>query len=227
MKVFLKGLRALGVAAFLIIGGAIGSYVPQVAAQLSGVPGALVSGLGASIFSILPMPAGTLLVGQSPAQNPTAVTMSGDCTINAGGAVTCTKTNGTSLGTAAAANTGTSGANVPLENATNTFGPALQSFSGHVASNGSAPSITAGGGTSPSITGDDKDFTLTMGTAAPTTATVTFASAYTGTPNCVLIWQGNPLAAQNYSVTNTAITINQTGTSSNKITGHCAAPSGG
>lgn len=50
-----------------------------------------------------------------------SVATSGDCTRASGGAITCTKTNGTNFGTAATQNTGTSGANVPLLNGANTW----------------------------------------------------------------------------------------------------------
>ena len=49
-------------------------------------------------------------------------TMAGDCTVVAStGVITCTKSNGTSFGTGAFANTGTSGATLPLLNGNNTF----------------------------------------------------------------------------------------------------------
>lgn len=225
MKALRRVLKAAATAALLLVGGAVGSYVPQVAAQLSGTPGVLVSGLGSVIFSILAMPAGTVLIGQSPAQNPSAVAISGDATINAAGVLTVTKTNGTSFGTAASANTGTSGANVPLLNAANTFS-SLQSFQNHVASAGSAPTLSSCG-TSPAIVGDDKDGQVTMGTGSPTGCVITFAAAYTSAPLCTVTWQGTPLASQSYTVTAPAITTVQTATSSNKLNYHCAAQSGG
>lgn len=52
----------------------------------------------------------------------TDVAMSGDCAMANTGAITCTKSNGTSFGTAAFQNTGTSGANVPLLSTANTWG---------------------------------------------------------------------------------------------------------
>lgn len=48
-------------------------------------------------------------------------TVSGDGTIAAGGALTVTKTNGTTFGTAATQNTGTSGATIPFLNGNNTY----------------------------------------------------------------------------------------------------------
>ncbi len=56
--------------------------------------------------------------------------MSGDCTSSAGAvSLSCTKTNGTAFGTAATANTGTSGANVPLLNGNNSYS-GVSTFSG-------------------------------------------------------------------------------------------------
>ena len=58
---------------------------------------------------------GALQAAQFPA-------LTGDCTtIAAALATTCTKTNGTSFGTAATVNTGTSGATIPLLNGANTW----------------------------------------------------------------------------------------------------------
>lgn len=177
--------------------------------------------------TILSMLAGYVAVGQGLGQNPLAVALSGDATMNASGVVTVAKTNGSAFGTAATVNTGTSGGTVPLLNTANTWASGqLQSFAGHMASSGSAPSLSSCGTGSPSIVGDDKDGTVTMGTSA-TGCTITFAAAYTGTPNCTVIWQANPLAAQSYTVSNSAITTVQTSTSGNKLNYHCAAPSGG
>ena len=89
-----------------------------------------------------------------------------------------------------------------------------------------APGISACG-SSPSIVGTDTAGEVTMGTGSPTTCVITFNVAYTSAPFCVVTWQGNPLATQNYTVSNVSITIGQTATSSNKLNYHCIARSGG
>lgn len=211
-------MKSVKYASALVLGfvlGVVGSALTQ------GIP------LPATTQSVLSMLAGQIAVGQGLGQNPAAVTMSGDCTLNSAGAITCTKSNGSALGTAAAVNTGTSGGTVCLANTNCTWASGqLQSFSGHVASSGSAPTISSCGTGSPAIVGDDKDGTVTMGTSA-TGCTITFAAAYTGTPNCTVSWQATPLASQSYTITNTAITTVQTSTSGNKLNYHCVAPSGG
>lgn len=189
--------------------------------------GLLVPGSGATFLNYLPLAAGAIPVGQGVTSNPAAALLSGDCTMNSSGVVTCLKTNGTSFGTAALANVGTSGSALPQLNASNTWASGtLQTFLGHLAAGTSAPTLSSCG-TSPAIVGDDKDGQVTMGTGSPTGCIITFASAYTSTPLCTVSWQGNPLAAQNYSVTATAITLTQTATSSNKANYHCAAQNGG
>src|SRR5262249_37223909 len=66
-------------------------------------------------------------------------------------------------------------------------------------------------GTSPSITGTDQAGEVTMGTGAPTGCVITFNSAYTSAPYCSASWKSN-LASMSYTVSNTAITTTQTGT---------------
>lgn len=61
--------------------------------------------------------AGRILIDQGAAADPSFNALSGDCTITSAGAITCTKTNGVSFGTAATVNTGTTGATIPLNNA--------------------------------------------------------------------------------------------------------------
>ena len=72
-------------------------------------------------------------------------TMSQDCTITNAGVVTCLKSNNVAFGTAAFQNTGTSGANIPFLNGTNTWsGAQTISASGTAALNlsGGAATIT-------------------------------------------------------------------------------------
>lgn len=95
----------------------------------------------------------------------------------------------------------------------------------HLRTTGAAPTLS-GGGTSPSINGTDVAGTVTFGTSAPASVTITFAVAYTNAPFCVVTWQTN-LASMGYTITNTAIAVTQTGTSSNKINYDCKVQSGG
>lgn len=75
-------------------------------------------------------------------------------------------------------------------------------------------------GTSPAISGNDASGVVTMGTSA-TGCVITFGTAYTAAPTCLVVWQGTPLAAQNYTVSASAITTVQTSTSNNKISYFC------
>lgn len=102
----------------------------------------------------------------------------------------------------------------------------LLDTAGHLDSTGSTPVLTSCG-TSPAIEGNDVAGVITMGTAAPTGCVVTWSTAYTNKPHCVVSWQATPLASQSYTVTATALTLVQTGTSSNKVNYVCIGPSGG
>jgi len=217
----LKERLAKGVVPVLVAVALLAGLVGPVMAQSAGLA------LPATQQSVLQLGAGQLPVGQGVGSNPSAVTVGGDATLNASGSLIVTKTNGANLGTAAIANTGTSGGTVPLLNTANTFAAGvLQTFAGHVASGGSSPSLSSCG-TSPAIIGDDKDGQVTMGTGSPTGCVITFASAYTAAPICTVSWLATPLASQSYAVSNTAITLTQTGTSSNKVAYHCSAQAGG
>ena len=213
-----KGLHA--VAAILALVWAQAAW-----AQASNGPALYSVNGGQNILKVLSLPSAQLMIGQGNTADPQAFALSGDCSLSAAGAITCTKTNGTALGTGATSNTGTSGATLPLLNGANTFS-ALTTFTGHVAG-GTSPPVLSSCGTSPTILGDDKDGQVTMGTGSPTGCTITFASAYTAVPMCVVTWQATPLASQSYTVANTAITLAQTATSSNKVNYHCAAQNGG
>lgn len=89
-----------------------------------------------------------------------------------------------------------------------------------------APALTSCG-TSPAITGTDTAGIVTMGTGTPTGCVITFNVAYVGTPYCVVSWIATPLASQSYVTANTAITLTQSATSSNKVQYICMATSGG
>jgi hypothetical protein len=99
--------------------------------------------------------------------------------------------------------------------------------SAHVSSaQSTAPALTSCG-TSPAITGTDMAGIVTMGTGTPTGCVITFNVAYTGTPYCVVSWIATPLASQSYVTSNTAITLTQTATSSNKVQYICVGTAGG
>lgn len=91
---------------------------------------------------------------------------------------------------------------------------------------GSTPPVLTSCGTTPAITGSDTAGIVTMGATA-TGCVITFATAYTGTPYCVVTWIATPLASQSYVTANTAITTTQTSTSNNKLQYVCVGPSGG
>ena len=99
-------------------------------------------------------------------------------------------------------------------------------FTAHVLAAGSAPALTSCG-TSPAISGSDLAGTVTIGTGAPTGCVITFNVAYTSAPHCTVTWRATALLSQSYAVSNTAITLTQTATSSDVVDYICVAPSGG
>lgn len=90
----------------------------------------------------------------------------------------------------------------------------------HIRGDGTAPALTVCG-TTPGIVGNDIHGTVTMGTGTPTGCVITFNVAYVAAPNCNVTWRANPLAAQSYAVSTTAITLTQTATSSNVVDYNC------
>lgn len=78
-----------------------------------------------------------------------------------------------------------------------------------------APALTSCG-TTPSIVGTDLAGTVTMGTTA-TGCVITFNTAKSAAPHCVVQWIATPLASQSYVTSTTAITTTQTSTSSNVL----------
>lgn len=120
----------------------------------------------------------------------------------------------------------TENAAVPIVFSTaNTQRLKIMGSSNHLAPNGTAPALTSCG-TTPAISGSDVGGEVTMGTGAPTGCVITFNVAYAAAPYCVVTWQTN-IASMQYTVSTTAITLVQTGTSSNKVNYHCLAQSGG
>lgn len=89
-----------------------------------------------------------------------------------------------------------------------------------------APSLSACG-TSPAINGSDLAGEVTMGTGTPAGCVITFFTNYAAVPFCSVTWQATPLASQSFVVAADKITLTQTATSSNKVTYHCFARSGG
>jgi hypothetical protein len=118
-----------------------------------------------------------------------------------------------------------------IVNAANTaFAPANVGITplanGHMVTANNPPVLTSCG-TTPAIVGSDFAGLVTMGTGTPTGCVITFATAYTAVPLCVVTWQGTPLVAQNWTTTATAITLVQTATSSNKVNYICVGQAGG
>lgn len=83
-----------------------------------------------------------------------------------------------------------------------------------------APALTTCG-TSPTIVGTDLAGTVTMGTGSPTGCVITFNAAKSSAPHCLVVWIATPLASQSYATSTTAITLTQTGTSSNVVKYAC------
>lgn len=99
-------------------------------------------------------------------------------------------------------------------------GAANQVIDGDLIGSG-APPVLSACGTSPAVVGSDLAGVVTMGTGTPTGCVITFAVAKAAAPKCVVMWQAQILASQSYTVTNTAITLVQTATSSNKVSYIC------
>lgn len=113
---------------------------------------------------------------------------------SAGGALTPTRPvcgDLSNAGTACQANTGTSGATVPLLNGNN-------SFSGQIISTFGTPTIASGAcgtGTNGTISGTNQSGTITIGAVATTSCTVSFSATITAPSSCHLT-PGNAAAAQ-------------------------------
>jgi len=119
--------------------------------------------------------------------------------VSTGGAVTVGQLQCTDLstaGTACTANTGTSGATVPLLNGNNT-NSGLNTFSGQIVSTFGTPTIASGAcgtGTNGSISGTNQSGSITIGASATTTCTISFSTTITA-PGACLIFPGNATAA--------------------------------
>lgn len=101
------------------LGQTTGSGTVTNAANLTDHAPVIGAGGTTGVKTIAPMTNGQMVVGATGA-DPAPQTMSQDCTTNASLVMVCTKTNNVSFGSAATANTGTSGATIPLNNGNNT-----------------------------------------------------------------------------------------------------------
>lgn len=107
------------------------------------------------------------------------------------------------------------------------FGAFNLGFDGHVIPQDATPPALTSCGTTPAIVGTDTAGLVTMGTGSPTGCVITFHVAFALAPICVVTWIATPLASQSYVTSATAITLTQTGTSSNKVQYVCMAQPGG
>jgi hypothetical protein len=89
-----------------------------------------------------------------------------------------------------------------------------------VAFTGSAPAVT-GTGTPTIATGSTDNAGEVTAGASATSVVITFATAKTNAPFCVVTDQGPSLASFVYTISTSAITITQTANSANKIDYHC------
>lgn len=142
---------------------------------------------------------GRLLIDQGAGADPSFNAMSQDCTITNAGVITCLKTNNVAFGTAAAANTGTSGANVPLLNGNNTFS-GTATFSSQIISTAGLPTIASGAcgtGTNGAVVSGSTNQTgnITIGASATTSCAVSFSATLGTAPNACLVFPTNAAAA--------------------------------
>lgn len=111
------------------------------------------------------------------------------------------------------------------------FGTNRVGFSGHIEAGLKTalgqPALTSCGTTPALATGStDSAGTITLGTTA-TGCVVTFGTAYTAAPTCLVTWIATPLASQSWTTSTTAITITQTSTTNNVVQYMCIGKSGG
>lgn len=82
-------------------------------------------------------------------------------------------------------------------------------FPAHILTTGlaGAPTVSSPLGTAPTVTGTDFMGTITGGSGAATTATITFKTAFLATPNCILQTQNPGTSTLAYNVATTGINI--------------------
>lgn len=167
------------------------------------------------------------------ANNGAVTVYTGDLTVSTGAVTTKTiKLNGSSSGTAflqAPAVAGSPTITIPTTTTTLAGLAVAQTFSAdqtigvHLLGGGSAPTVSSCG-TSPSITGTDTAGTVTMGTAAPTACTLTFAVAFTNSPICVanVSAASVPMAIAPTTISTSAVTFTAAAAAtSGNLTYHC------
>jgi hypothetical protein len=160
-------------------------------------------------------------------------TLANNLQVNPAGAGSAPSLQATGSDSAVSLTLSTKGGGTVNTAASTAFNGALNQFGsgsgapGHLASGQTtAPALTSCG-TNPAIVGTDTAGHVTMGTGTPTGCVITFNAAYTAAPFCVVTWEATPLASQSYVVSNSNITLTQTGTSSNKADYICIGASGG
>jgi hypothetical protein len=144
--------------------------------------------------------AGRILFDQGSGNDPAFAAMSQDCTITDAGVITCLKTNNVSFGTAATVNTGTSGATIPLLNATSLTWSGNQIIDGQIFSATGLPTISSGAcgaTTNGAIVAGSTNQTgqITIGSATTTTCTISFSATLSQAPEACLIFPTNATAA--------------------------------
>ncbi len=93
---------------------------------------------------------------------------------------------------------------------------AQATFGAHVALIGTAPALSSCG-TSPTIVGSDSAGEVTTGTGTPTSCVITFATAYTAAPVCIMRDRTATSTLTSYAISTTAITVTSTAASSQKL----------
>lgn len=82
-------------------------------------------------------------------------------------------------------------------------------FPAHILTTGlaGAPTVSSPLGTAPTVTGTDFMGTITGGSAANTTATITFKTAFLATPDCILQTRNPGVSTLAYNTATTGINI--------------------
>ncbi len=148
----------------------------------------------------------------------TSVALSGDCSIVASGAITCTKSSGSTIGTAAFQNIGTSGANVPLLNAANSWG-ATQTFAAITASTLNGNTFSNGSYTLTGVAGKTLTFNKSITLEGTDSTTMTFPSVSATIPRVVA---SGAKALATGAISSAACTSAQTDTATGALTSDAA-----
>lgn len=100
----------------------------------------------------------------------------------------------------------------------------LTTFGGHIATAGTAPTVSSCGTSPSAVTGNDTAGKLTMGTASPTACTLTFAGGFAAAPKCTAVASvgGAALAVAPTTVSTSAVTFTTSAAAtSGTLTYHC------